>query len=264
MPKQGMPRERPMRTSFGSAARTILLPALLVASMLIISGPAYTLAAGSKEVLRYELTWNGSKAGHGDITTTHNARRVQVLVQVVSDGILKAIIELWSKIQATFAAKTFRPSRYIFRLKSNRTPSEMVDLAFDHKTGLVAVRKLKGNERENHSEAIRTAYDPVSAVYLLRNQKDFRNPMYVDIYDGKARARLFVTPAGVGRISVKGGAYPAIRLNLRLVRLTGEKGQVGVAQLWLSKDRNRIPLLLTSSHMVGTIRLELVQAEYRN
>ena len=84
----------------------------------------------------------------------------------------------------------------------------------------------------------------------------------MDIYDGKGRARLVATPAAMGRVTVKGGSYPAFRLNLRLVRLTGgDKGEVHNAILWISRDRYRIPLLFVSSHRVGTIRLELVQVQ---
>jgi len=32
-------------------------------------------AAGGTEVLRYEVTWNGNKAGHGDITTRRTVLR---------------------------------------------------------------------------------------------------------------------------------------------------------------------------------------------
>jgi hypothetical protein len=85
--------------------------------------------------------------------------------------------------------------------------------------------------------------------------------MYVDVYDGKARARLFVTPAGTEYLTVKGGLYPAIRLRLRLVRLTGNKEEIGAATLWISDDAFRIPLLLTSSPIVGTVRFELVQVQ---
>jgi hypothetical protein len=59
---------------------------------------------------------------------------------------------------------------------------------------------------------------------------------------------------------VKTGVHSAIRLNLRLIKLTGDKEEIK-GDLWISDDPNRIPLLLTSSPLVGTIRFELVHAQ---
>ena len=221
------------------------------------------LASGPSEILRYEVTWNGSKAGHGDITTKIDPKKknVTVIAQAVSDGVLKAVCEIWSRVQATFAARTFKPKTYSFNLKSNLLRRELVDVTFDHKTKTVKVNKLLGGERESHSEKFSGVYDPITAAYLLRNQKDFTKPMYVDIYDGKDRARLFVNPMGTEQVRLKTGVHPAVRLSLRLVKLTGNKEELATGQLWISNDRHRIPLLLTSSPLVGTVRFELVQAQ---
>jgi hypothetical protein len=232
---------------------------LLISSPWLISIEC-AFAAERSEVLRYEVTWNGNKAGHGDITTKSNGKEVTVIAQAVSDGVLKALVELWSQIHATFTPKTFRPQNYRFHLKSNLTNPELVDLAFDHKTQLVQVNKQKGSERESHCEKFLGAYDPVTAAYMLRHQPDLSKPMFVDIYDGKARSRLLVSPAGRENVRVKAGSHSAVCLNLRLVKLTGDKNEF-TGKLWISNDEHRIPLLLTSSPIVGTIRFELVQAQ---
>lgn len=257
--KMTRPTINSRRTFIKLAAMTLISGLGISPSIVFSATPAR--GAEPSEILRYEVTWNGRKAGHGDVTTIGDSRRVKVIVQAVSDGVLKAIMELWSQVQATFAPKTFRPRRYKFQLKSNLLKSERVDLTFNHKTGLVKVNKQKGDERESHSEKFDALYDPVTAAYLLRNQEDFTKPMFVDIYDGKARSRLFVTPGGSETVRVKCGFYPAIRLNLRLLRLTGEKKEVATGCLWISNDRYRMPLLLTSSPVVGTVRFELVQVQ---
>ncbi|MEJ2716702.1 MAG: DUF3108 domain-containing protein [Deltaproteobacteria bacterium] len=251
---------RNFRRSFLKLAAAVFTAALVLSPSLVV-GVAPAQAIQPSEILRYEVTWNGRKAGHGDVTTFGGSGKVKVVVQAVSDGVLKAIMELWSRAQASFNPKTFRPRRYRFQLKSSLLKSEWVDLTFNHKTGLVKVNKQKGDERDSHSEKFEASYDPVTAAYLLRSQEDFSKPMFVDIYDGKARARLFVTPGGSETVKVKCGFYPAIRLNLRLVRLTGEKKEIATGCLWISNDRHHIPLLLTSSPVVGTVKFELVQVQ---
>lgn len=213
------------------------------------------------EILRYVVTWNGNKAGHGDIATKRNGKIVDVTAQAVSDGVLKALTEMWSRIQATFSDKTFQPLTYNYAFKSNLSNPELVSLTFDHKTKLVNVDKVKGKEKENHAEQCAGVYDPISAAFLLRNRKDFTKPMFVDIYDGKGKSRLFVTYQGNDRLNLQTGQHPAVCLNLRLVKLHGDKSEVGTGKLWISDDELRIPLVLTSSPVVGTIKFELVQAQ---
>ncbi len=213
------------------------------------------------ELLKYEVTWNGSRAGHGDITTKAVSGKVNVTAQAVSDGPLKALVEIWSRIQATFSAKTLLPETYRFHLKSNWLRTEVVDLNFDHQNQTVRINKLKGEETESHSEKVTGIYDPISAVFMLRNQKNFSRPMYVDIFDGKDKARLYVNPVGHEQISIKSGDFNALRLDLRLVKLTGDKKEIATGKLWVTSDERKIPLLLTSSPVVGPIRFELVHAQ---
>jgi hypothetical protein len=213
------------------------------------------------ELLRYEVTWNGNKAGHGDITAVKNANHVNVTAQAVSDGLLKSLVELWSQVKATFTVSTFKPETYKFHLKTSLGGPEIVDLAFDHKTNLVQVNKQKGNERESHAEKFAGLCDPITAVYRLRYEKDLSRPRYVDIYDGKDRSRLFVQPVGTELVNLRTGSHPAMCFALRLVKLSGDKKEIATGQLWMSNDQNRIPLLLTSSPVIGNIRFELVQAQ---
>lgn len=240
----------------------IVLPVLaLTVFLLTLAGASYASASDHSELLRYEVTWNGNKAGHGDITTKKDTKRVNVIVHAVSDGFLKTLVEIWSSVQATFAANTFRPEFYRFHLKSNVLRQESVDLIFDHNTKMVQVNKQSGEERESRSEKFTGLYDPVTAIFLLRSQKDFNKPLYVDIFDGKDRSRLFVQPVGADHVKIKAGLHQALCLDLSLVKLGGDKKEIAKGRLWISDDHRRIPLLLTSSPIVGTIRFELIHAQ---
>jgi len=241
--------------------KKVVIAAAVTACWFLAVGVSDCLCLERSEVLRYEVTWNGNKAGHGDIATKRDSKQISVTAQAVSDGVLKTLLELWSRVQATFSANTFKPQSYSFQLKSNLGGPELVDLTFDHKTNLVQVNKQKGSERECHSEKFAGHCDPITAAFMLRHQKDLSKPMFVDIYDGKDRSRLFVNPAGLGHVTVKTGSHAAYCLDLRLVKLGGDKKELGTGKLWISNDQHRIPLLLTSSPILGTIRFELVQAQ---
>ncbi len=230
---------------------------------LISWGPEYSLCFGSEvsELLRYEVTWNGKRAGHGDITTRKDSDKINVVAQAVSDEPLKKLLEIWSRVQATFSKSTFQPKTYQFILKSNLLRHEIVDLFFDHENNVVQVVKQAGEERESKAENAKGFYDPVSAVFLLRSQRNLRKPLFVDIFDGKDKARLYAYPAGEELISTKIGPYKALCLHLKLVKLGGDKKELATGKLWISDDPQRLPLLLTSSPILGTIKFELVHAK---
>jgi hypothetical protein len=245
---------------FGLGGRHVaLLAVVCVAGVFLLPSQGNGFESG--EVLRYEVTWNGNRAGHGDVTTTRDASLVKVMGQAVSDGPLKKILEIWSRVQATFTLRGFKPKQYSFILKSNLGGIEGVDLSFDHATSLVQVNKRKGDERESHAEKFAGTYDPITAIYLLRSQKDLTKPLFVDIYDGKDRSRLFVNRVREEQVQLKTGFHRAVCLSWRLAKLGRGQQELATGKLWISNDKNRIPLLLTSSPVVGTIRLELVQAQ---
>jgi hypothetical protein len=220
----------------------------------------HTVSFAGPELLKYEVTWNGAKAGHGDITTVRDSKHVKVVAQAVSDGMLKTLFEMWSRVQAVFSVNTFKPQWYQFHLKTSLGNPEIVNLAFDHKSNLVQVDKQKGSEKESHAEKFSGLYDPITAIFLLRSM-DCTRPAQVDIYDGKDKSRLCVSFACNETINTKVGAYPASCLNLRLVKLGGDGREIGTGKLWVSNDQHRIPLRLTSCPVVGTVQFELVQAQ---
>lgn len=235
---------------------------VIIVFFAISFGHGSVFGLSKSEILRYEVTWKGHKAGHGDIAMTNDNGYLKVTVQAVTDGYLKAIIELWSRIVAEFPRKGLRPYHYTYAMRSNILAAEKVNLKFDHKKKVVTVDKQKGEERDVHAEKFHRLYDPVSAFYLLRTQKEFSKPMFVDIYDGKDKARLFVNPAAKGPLKIKAGAFNALGLDLRLVKLTGDKEEVAKARLWISDDKIRAPLLLQSYPLVGEVRFELVSMEF--
>lgn len=238
-----------------------LIRAALAALCAAFLTPTTALCWPKHEIMRYDVTWNGQQAAHGDVTTTGDAKRVRVVVQAVTDGVLKKLLELWSRVQSAFLLKPLKPEKYSFHMKSTLIPNETVELTFDHKSELVTVSKTKGDETETHHERFDSAYDPVTAACLLRVREDIGKPTSMDIYDGKARARLFVTPLGSEPLTVRGGTFNAVKLGLRLIKLTGDKEEVGTATLWMSETKFRVPLLLTANPIVGTLRFELTQVQ---
>ncbi len=246
------------RSTMRAAVRAVVALWLVLWAM----GPGGSFA--NDEILKYEVTWLGKQAAHGDIVLKRGADLNTVVVQAVSDGNLKRLVEVWSRIQVKFTSDTMEPRWYHFELKSNRLPDEVVDLSFDHARKLVRVdKKKKGDDQDVHSEQFSRIYDPVTAIYLLRYQRDLTKAMQVDVYDGKDHARLYVNPIGTDVVTVKAGRFPALGLNLKVVKLTGSREELGKGTLWISNDERRIPLLLKSAPIVGQVQFELVEASPR-
>ena len=236
-----------------------LVVSLIAINIVLTALPSFGRAqAGTKEVYFYEVTWNGAKAAHGDITTYWKDGLVEVYAVAVTDNPLKRVLDIWSKVQATFHPKTLLPRRYKYQLRSNLLRSEIVDLKFDHQSGVVTVSKHRGDSKEQHKEKIASAHDPISAAFVLRQRMVANQSTSINIYDGKDRAKLVLTPAGTGSLHVKGGTFRSSKWHFRVLKITGDKREVAKGYLWVSDDSDKIPLLLTSRPVVGTVRFELV------
>jgi hypothetical protein len=86
------------------------------------------------------------------------------------------------------------------------------------------------------------------------------------VYPGTAAYLATVTVLGRERIKVPAGSYPAIKVDLRLEKVTGDMklvphGKFKHATGWLSDDGDRLPLRMNAQIFVGSVWVELAKVE---
>jgi hypothetical protein len=86
------------------------------------------------------------------------------------------------------------------------------------------------------------------------------------VYPGTAPYLATVTVLGRERIKVRAGAYPAIKMDLRLQKVTDDMmlaphGKFKHATAWMSDDTDRLPLRVNAQIFVGSVWVELVKVE---
>ena len=75
-----------------------------------------------------------------------------------------------------------------------------------------------------------------------------------------------ITVLGRERIKVKAGTYPAIKVDLKLEKVTSDMklephGKFKRATGWLSDDEDRLPLRMNAQIFVGSVWAELLKVE---
>jgi hypothetical protein len=106
-----------------------------------------------------------------------------------------------------------------------------------------------------------------TALLYVRSQKLATGDVYrLVVYPATAPYLATVTVLARERVNVKAGSYPAIKLDLRLQKVTGDMtlaphGKFKRATAWLSDDGDRLPLRMNAQIFVGSVWVELAKVE---
>jgi hypothetical protein len=106
-------------------------------------------------------------------------------------------------------------------------------------------------------------FDLHSALLYLRSQPLSDHSVYrIVVYPATSAYLTTITVLGRERVTVRAGAYNAIKVDLQLKRLGKDlelepHRKFRRATVWISDDANRIPLRIEAQIFVGTVFAEL-------
>jgi hypothetical protein len=182
-------------------------------------------------------------------------------------GLARALWRLDATHDARANLLTLRPlavrQKEVYRAQTVRT-----DLDFDE-TGVNHFRQTttdRNPARRKHFD-FPNLYDLQTALLYVRSQKLEPGKTYrLVVYPGTTPYLATVTVLGRERIKVSAGTYPAIKMDLRLEKVTGDMTlephtKFKRATGWLSDDQDRIPLRLNAQIFIGTVWVELQKEE---
>jgi len=218
--------------------------------------------------LDYDCGWAGLTAGHIQAQFSRQTPDTCELdATAATVGLARA---LW-RIDATHVAlgnlDSLKPltvhQEEVYRSQTIRT-----DLGFDP-DGVDKLRQStqdKKPARHKHYD-FPNLYDLQTALLYVRSQKLETGDVYrIVVYPATAPYLATVTVLGREKIKVRAGSYPAIRIDLRLEKVTGDmtlaphgKFKRGIG--WLSDDADRLPLRLYAQTFVGSVWAELAKVE---
>ena len=212
----------------------------------------------------YHFGWSGFTAGTGDIHFSKTAdKRFQLEAAGRTIGLVRALWRLDANYRGLADTETLRPVESkqieIYRKKTLTT-----ELTFTN-SGVTRARSESPGAGTTTTRAFNFPglFDLQSALLYLRSQPLSEHSAYrIVVYPATSAYLTTVTVVGRERVTVRAGAYSAIRIDLQLKRL-GKKLELEPhrkfrrATIWISDDENRIPLRIEAQIFVGTVFAEL-------
>lgn len=225
----------------------------------------YPFDGGERVV--YDTNWNGLiSVARAEIITTPQVidgrKFYNVRVEAKSSRALDLIWKMRDTITSTIEAKSLAPNRFTF---SQRENAKVIDTVahYDPPTKKWTVRRDERKKVKNYDfDQPLNTLDPITAVYLARSQ-DIKvgDHLYFHIFGGKYRYLLDLEVEKRDKIKIKSGTVEAFKIVPRVKNLakSGYAERLNEAAIWISADERRIPVMLTSKIVFGSVYMELVE-----
>ena len=218
--------------------------------------------------LEYQCGWGALMAGRVEAEFSRpGADTCELEATADTTGLARALWRLDATHEARGNLLTLKPltvrQQEVYRAQTVRT-----ELDFDGK-GVARLREstTDKNPARRKRYDFPNLYDLQTALLYVRSQKLTTGAVYrIVVYPATAPYLATVTVLGREEIKVKAGSYPAIKLDLRLQKVTEDMtlaphGKFKRGTAWLSDDADRLPLRMNAQIFVGSVWVELAKAE---
>lgn len=256
-------RLTPRHQTLRSLTSAVLFLAVLC--VLIGGSSADAISPAIPEVLNYDLTWTGIKAGEAslairqngeEIAITSTARSVKwVSVFYTVNDIAESRLHKNEKIPGIGQPVNYRLN---IREGKHRKNKEVI---FDH----AALKAIYVDHLENERKEFEippAVLDPLSSFYFLRTQNlEVGKSVYVTIFDSKKVWNVEVQVLRKEKVEVPAGEFNTIVVK-PLMQSEGIFYRKGEIYIWLTDDERRIPVLLKTKVKIGSVNALLIGGTY--
>jgi hypothetical protein len=225
----------------------------------------YAFQKGEK--LHYRVFYDGPlfvrvHAGKAILELSNNSDILQdrKTFHAISTGFSNSTFDMFFKVRDRFESwfdeETLKPYRFIRRTnEGGYVVNDDVD--FDYKAGIAKSRKKKVKIKDN-------TQDLVSAYYFARNldisHLKIDDVFPLDFYLDDSVYTSAIVYKGIEIVETRIGKFRCMKF-LPMV-ITGEVfGNPYPMSLYISDDKNRIPVLIKSEIVVGSVKAEITEYE---
>jgi len=216
------------------------------------------------EWLKFRMSYsNFLKAGNATLTITNDIIERKPVYHVVGKGWTTGMIKWFFKVEdryeSYFDKETILPYKFIRKIDEGGHTKD-VQINFDQKNRKAHVHNLKHNRKEVF-DTKPNIQDMVSTYYYLRNKVDTNNlkvgdEFFVDMFFDEENYGFKLKYLGKETISTDFG-----KVNTLIFRPYVLAGRVFKEEesltLWVSDDKNKIPLRVKADLAVGSLRADL-------
>ena len=182
---------------------------------------------------------------------------LRLLAEVDSGPLLEPIVPFHHRLLSSVTLPGFLPVEASRQLQEGEV-REFRALTYHRNEGEVDQAARAGGEPVRTVPIQDDTRDVTSALYHIRSLPAGRGDRFT-VFEAGRLYRVDVGTEEPGSLTVPAGTFPAQRLRIAAQRIGGER-PVRELQLWLSRDRRRLPLKLTTSTPLGDLSVELTRA----
>jgi hypothetical protein len=227
-----------------------------------VEGNDYPFKSG--EFLKFNLSYSGwLKAGEATVEVFDTSKNEKEAFHVVGKGKTTGAISWFFNVEDNYQTKFFKENAkpYYFRRRVDEGGHiKKIDIYFDQEEQTALVKDLKRNTEKTYE--INNVYDMMSSFYYLRtiDFSEYKDGdevvinMFFDAETFKFKLKLLKRE----EIRTKFGKVNTIKFRplVQSGRVFKEEESLSV---WVSDDKNKIPLLIKADLAVGSLRAKLVE-----
>ncbi|MDX1278051.1 DUF3108 domain-containing protein [Oceanihabitans sediminis] len=216
------------------------------------------------EWFRFEMSYSGFlKAGNATLTVKEDQIKGRPVYHVVGKGWTTGAIKWFFKVkdryESYFDKQTLLPYRFIRNIDEGGHTKD-IEIHFDQKNQKAYVHNKKYHEK-SVIDTKPNVQDMVSMYYYLRNKIDIASlkvgdEIHTDMFFDEENYGFKLKYLGEEIISTKFGKVQTVKFRPYVMAGRVFKEEESLT-LWVSKDKNKVPLRIKADLAVGSLRSDL-------
>ena len=221
------------------------------------------MAFKTGEWFKYKLSYSGwFKAGEAIVNLNEDVNNNQLLHAKMigkSTGAVNLFFKVYDRYESYFYKKNIKPYRFIRNINEGGY-TKNIEILFDQTTKVAKVNNLK-KKLSNNFSFNENSQDMVSVFYYLRNffridDLDKNNEIAIDMFFDSENYSLKIKYLSTEIINTNFG-----KILCHKIQPYVQSGRVFKKDesltMWISADKNRIPMRIKADLIVGSIRIDL-------
>ena len=221
------------------------------------------MAFKTGEWFKYKLSYSGwFKAGEAIVNLNEDVNNNQLLHAKMigkSTGAVNLFFKVYDRYESYFYKKNIKPYRFIRNINEGGY-TKNIEILFDQTTKVAKVNNFK-KKLSNDFSFNENSQDMVSVFYYLRNffridDLDKNNEIAIDMFFDSENYSLKIKYLSTEIINTNFG-----KILCHKIQPYVQSGRVFKKDesltMWISADKNRIPMRIKADLIVGSIRIDL-------
>ncbi len=219
---------------------------------------------GDGEWFKFKMSYSGFlKAGNATLSVKETTLKNKEVYHVVGKGWTTGMIKWFFKVQdryeSYFDKKTLVPYKFIRNIDEGGHTKDL-EVEFDQVNNKAFVNDKKNNEKKVF-DMTPNVQDMVSTYYYLRNNLKIDNlkvgdEVKVDMFFDEEIYGFKLQYLGEETINTEFGNIEALKFRPYVMAGRVFKEEESLT-LWVSKDKNKLPLRIKADLAVGSLRADL-------